>query len=149
MKFQVDQIDHAEVTVPNRLAAAAWYQATLGLEILSEYRSWADDPNGPLMIGTKNGGTKIALFADRPTGSKRTVGFHLLAFRVDGDGFLEFIELLKTLELKNADDHLVTRNDAIDHRLAYSLYFCDPWGHQLELTTYDHETVRRKTQPSP
>ena len=33
--------------------------------------------------------------------------------------------------------------EAADHELAFSYYFQDPDGNHLELTTYDHETVRR------
>lgn len=27
-------------------------------------------------------------------------------------------------------------------RTAYLLYFCDPFGHRLELTTYDYEQAK-------
>jgi hypothetical protein len=30
----------------------------------------------------------------------------------------------------------------VDHDLAFSIYFCDPYGHRLEITTYEHEAVR-------
>ena len=100
--FQVQQIDHVELTVPDRFVAAAWYRDVLGLEILPEFRFWADETSGPLMIGTVTAGTKLALFQDNPTGSKRTVGFHLLAFRVDGQQFLRFLDLLESLQLLQA-----------------------------------------------
>ena len=29
-----------------------------------------------------------------------------------------------------------------DHGQAFSIYFDDPWGHHLELTTYDADEVR-------
>ncbi len=28
----------------------------------------------------------------------------------------------------------------------FSIYFCDPYGHWLELTTYDHEETRRELE---
>ena len=34
-------------------------------------------------------------------------------------------------------------DEAADHELAFSYYFQDPDGNHLELTTYDHEPVRR------
>jgi hypothetical protein len=30
----------------------------------------------------------------------------------------------------------------VDHETAYSIYFSDPYGHHLEITTYDHEAAR-------
>ena len=99
MEFRVDQIDHAELTVPNRLDAAEWYRRVLGLQILPGFQFWADDPGGPLMIGTSQGETKLALFTDTPVGSKRGVGFHLIAFRVGGEGFLQFISQLESTSI--------------------------------------------------
>lgn len=29
----------------------------------------------------------------------------------------------------------------IDHGRSYSLYFSDPYGHRLEITTYDYDVV--------
>lgn len=144
MRFQVEQIDHVELTVPDRFVAAAWYQDVLGLEVLPEYRFWADDPKGPLMIGTVNGGTKLALFEDESVGSKRTIGFHLVAFRVNGVQFLHFLDLLEGLQLHDFQSNIVSRDDLADHDRAWSIYFCDPWGHELELTTYEHDVVRER-----
>jgi hypothetical protein len=31
----------------------------------------------------------------------------------------------------------------VDHTEAWSVYFTDPFGHHLEVTTYDAEVVRR------
>lgn len=36
----------------------------------------------------------------------------------------------------------VTRDLVKDHTAAYSLYFNDPFGHRLELTTYQYEDTR-------
>ena len=58
MDFHVDQIDHVELTVPDRHAAAKWYRDVLGLVIVAEYEHWAMDPKGPLMITTPQGSTK-------------------------------------------------------------------------------------------
>ena len=60
--FRVDQIDHVELFVPDRHQAAEWYRSVLGLERLSQYEHWADDPRGPLMISSDAGHTKVALF---------------------------------------------------------------------------------------
>lgn len=142
--MRVDQIDHAELTVPSRYEAAGWYQRVLGLKILPEFEGWADDPRGPLMIGTAMADTKLALFKGEPKGSQPTVGFHLVAFRIAGQDFLNFLDQLESLQLLDENQQVVTRHHVSDHQRAFSIYFCDPWGHQLEITTYDHDVVRRQ-----
>ena len=36
----------------------------------------------------------------------------------------------------------VTRADVVDHDLSYSLYFDDPDGNKLEITSYDHDYIK-------
>jgi len=138
-RFHVDQIDHVELCVPDRNVAAQWYADVLGLVAIPQYAVWADDRSGPLMIGTKAGGTKLALFEGEPKGSQRAVGFHLVAFRVDSTSFAQFIASLPLLDLKDEKGRKVTRERVADHAMAYSVYFCDPWGYQFEITTYDYD----------
>jgi catechol 2,3-dioxygenase-like lactoylglutathione lyase family enzyme len=140
--FRILQIDHVELFVPDRHEAARWYQRVLGLETLSEYQHWAADPRGPLMISSDGGRTKLALFEGPGQAVGSTSGFHLVAFRVDGDGFIRFLQRLDDLQLKDHRDRYVTSDSAIDHEKAFSVYFCDPYGHRLEVTTYDHEAVQ-------
>jgi catechol 2,3-dioxygenase-like lactoylglutathione lyase family enzyme len=42
--FQVQQIDHVEMFVPDREEAAEWYQQILGLAIVEQFRTWAANP---------------------------------------------------------------------------------------------------------
>ncbi len=140
--FRVDQIDHVEFFVPRRRQAAAWYARVLGLEVVPEYEHWAEDPGGPLMISSDGGSTKLALFRGAPQGDRETAGFHLVAFRVGAVGFIEFLRRVPELDLVDHLERQVTADLASDHGKAFSIYFCDPYGHRLELTTYDHEAVR-------
>lgn len=128
MTFKVLQIDHVELFVPNRYEAASWYERVLGLQIVPECESWAVG-GGPLMISSDGGSTKLALFEGEPAASSRTAAFLRVAFRVTAAGFVEFLE-------RNPD--LVTKDAVVDHQLSYSVYFTDPWGHQLEVTTYEY-----------
>ena len=144
-KFHVDQIDHVELFVPDRREAAEWYEETLGLRIVEEFESWADDPRGPLMIATPRGGTKLALFTGEPQGDRPTAGYHLVAFRVSGESFLQFLDSLAERELVDHDGRKVGKGNAKDHGKAFSVYFSDPYGHRLEITTYEHEVVRSTT----
>ena len=141
--FRAIQVDHVELFVPDRHEAARWYEHVLGLQILPEYQQWADDPHGPLMISSDGGNTKLALFEGQPQGSRPTSGFHLVAFRVNADGFIEFLRRLGELQLKDHRDRLVTPDSAVDHEQAFSVYFSDPYGHRLEMTTYDHAATRK------
>ena len=136
------QIDHVELFVPDRHEAAAWYQRVLGLEIVLEYLEWASDPRGPLMISSDGGRTKLALFAGEPQGVRATAGFHLVAFRTTAEGFVEFLKRLDDVHVRDHRDRTVTIDSVVDHEKAYSIYFSDPYGHRLEVTTYDHAALR-------
>jgi catechol 2,3-dioxygenase-like lactoylglutathione lyase family enzyme len=136
------QIDHVEFFVPDRFEAATWYRDVLGLEIIESYRFWSDDPRGPLMISSDGGRTKLALFTGPPQYGRETAGFYLVAFRVEGPAFLAFLNRLPALGLRNYRGETLTSRSFSDHELAFSVYFVDPWGHRLEVTTYDHDTVR-------
>ncbi len=140
--FRVEQIDHVELFVPDRREAADWYRQVFGLSICPDYEHWAGDPHGPLMISSDGGSTKLALFEGRPQGDRETAGYHLVAFRVSGADFEAFLDRLDGLTLTDHHDRTVTRELVQDHGQAASIYFNDPYGHRLELTTYDVEGLR-------
>ena len=94
------------------------------------------------MISSDGGDTKLALFEGTPQGSRETAGFHLVAFRVDAVNFVSFLDRLADLELRNQHGQPVTAASVADHSAAWSIYFCDPFGHRLELTTYEYEQVK-------
>ena len=135
-------IDHVEFFVPDRRAAAQWYQSVLGLEVVARYAEWAAVPGGPLMISCDGGTTKLALFEGNPQERRPTSGFHRVAFRTDSAGFLGFVARLPELALSDAEGSPVDVRSLVDHGQSFSLYFCDPYGHRLELTSYDHEAIR-------
>ena len=142
--FRVDQIDHVELFVPDRNEAARWYGRILGLVVVPEYEQWAKHPQGPLMISSDGGSTKLALFQGTPQGSKETAGFHLVAFRVRAASFIRFLERLPDLDLTDPRGRRVTSDLVVDHGRAFSIYFSDPFGHRLELTTYDYKEISRR-----
>ena len=142
--FEVDQIDHVEFFVPDRREAAGWYERTLGLSVVPEYEHWSEHPQGPLMISPDGGSTKLALFTGEPRGRRPTAGFHLVAFRVDGAGFFRFLEYVGSAPVFNEAGEEVRSLTPRDHGQAFSVYFCDPWGYRLEVTTYDAAYVRER-----
>ena len=109
--------------------SAKWYIEVLGFERLHE-GMW----NGiPVFIG--KGTTAIALFpaisnAKSTSSTRPEVRMLHLAFRADHDGFLAAQEELKKRGIKF---------EFQDHEISHSIYFADPDGHQLEITTYDLE----------
>jgi catechol 2,3-dioxygenase-like lactoylglutathione lyase family enzyme len=127
-------LDHVELYVPDRLSAAAWYAEVLGCEPVPGTESWAADPEGPLMMSPDGGRTKLALFTGEPQGNRATAGFHRVAFRVSATEFLAFTARMASLGLKESRE--------MDHGSAWSVYFLDPFGHRLEITTYEVEPVR-------
>lgn len=137
--FRVQGIDHVEFFVPDQYEAAAWYQRVLGLEILPDYEHWAAD--GPLMISSDGGRTMLALFQGEPKRERPTAGFHRVAFRVDAAGFLDFLSRLDELALANRDGGRLRADEVVDHDKSWSIYFVDPYGHLLEVTTYEYEAT--------
>ncbi len=135
--FQVLQIDHVELFVPDRFEAAEWYQRVFGMKVLEEFKFWSDDPHGPLMLATAAGGTKLAFFTGEPRGTRATAGFHRVAFAVSGTGIIEFLAHIKSNPVFDEFGQQVTELPIRDHEVARSVYFCDPYGHRLEVTTYD------------
>jgi catechol 2,3-dioxygenase-like lactoylglutathione lyase family enzyme len=127
-------LDHVELFVPDRVSAAAWYAQVLGCEPVAGAESSAAAPDGPMMISPDGGRTKLALFTGEPQGNGATGGFHRVAFRVSATEFLAFTARMAGLGLKEAR--------VVDHGGAWSVYFSDPTGHRLEVTTYEVEPVR-------
>ncbi len=141
--FTVDQIDHVELFVPDRHEAAAWYERVLGLKILPGFEPWAWQAQGPLMISSDAGSTKLALFQGLAGGPAVRAGFDRVAFRVGATNFISFLDRLPDLRLTDDAGEAVIAGSVIDHGVACSLYFCDPFGHRLELTTYEYQQAKR------
>ena len=125
--MQLAGIDHVAMGVRDIERSAKWYIDVLGFERLHE-GMW----NGvPTFIG--KGNTGIALFPanDAPkSSSHREIRMLHLAFRADGENFLGAQRELEKRGIKF---------EFQDHEISHSIYFRDPDGHHLEITTYDLE----------
>ena len=130
------KIDHLELYVPSRHEAAAWYRKVLGFQIVEEHVDWALE-GGPLMITNDGGDTMVALFKGPPQGDEKVRGLRRLAFRVSAEGFVRFIK-----DSGDWRDEPLGDANVQDHRKAVSVYFTDPWGTPLEVTTYEYEAVK-------
>lgn len=124
--LRLEGIDHVALTVLDVGRSIAWYQSVLGLE-RRHAGVWGDFP-AVLGVGT----TSLALFpapVPNPAPPGRDVlSVRHIAFRVDRTAFEQARGELEALGLAPTFE---------DHTAAHSLYFTDPDGHQLEITTYD------------
>jgi catechol 2,3-dioxygenase-like lactoylglutathione lyase family enzyme len=140
--FRVQRLDHVHLFASDRAAAARWYGDVLGLTTHYDYAQHGD-PGGPLVLSSDDGATHIAVF--QAQGALRREGHdHMVAFRVDGAGFLTFLDRLERLAVHDESRARVGRADVVDHGNSHSIYFRDLDGNPLELTTYDHDFVARR-----
>lgn len=130
--IKLDGIDHVALRVRDVAASVAWYELVLGLERIHE-SVWGEFP---AVVGI--GSTALALFPAPTEEVDPRPGTHALtirhiAFRASAQAFLDAQRHLQQLGI--AFQHQ-------DHQIAHSIYFRDPNGHELEITTY--EVARRE-----
>ncbi len=123
--------DHIELFVPDTAAAAAWYREWLGFEPMPEHADWAE--SGPLMLTCDRGQTMLALFFGDPLGREKPKGWRRLALRASATEFVGFLR-----RFHESGQKMIGPSD---HDKAWSVYFSDPWGNLLEVTTYDYKAV--------
>jgi catechol 2,3-dioxygenase-like lactoylglutathione lyase family enzyme len=128
----VQGIDHVALLVRDVERSVSWYRDVLGLERRYE-EVWG---SFPAVVG--KGSTSLALFpvdgaSPHPPPGRDTICVRHVAFRVDRASFAA------------ARGELARRGIAFDfqdHTAAHSIYFTDPDGHQLEITTYELQEAR-------
>ena len=126
--FELEGIDHVALSVRNVALSAQWYIDVLGFK--PKFEGMWDGV--PTFIG--KGNTALALFpADFNAISKAsrgTIGMLHFAMRADRENFLRAQRDLKERGIEF---------EFQDHEISHSIYFRDPDGHQVEITTYDLE----------
>lgn len=129
MTPKLNGVDHLHVNVGSWIEAEEWYQSVLNFKRVDALMAWAVK-NGPLTIENPEGTVHLALFeSDTPAST------NVIAFGATGEEFMNW----KT----HLEDHDLTLR-VTDHKLAYSLYFLDPWQNSLEITTYERDYVAEK-----
>jgi catechol 2,3-dioxygenase-like lactoylglutathione lyase family enzyme len=126
MTFVTQGIDHVALAVRDVRSSARWYAEVLGLQRLHE-EVWSDHP---AIVG--NGTTAVALFPiegeAKPRPDRGTIAMLHLAFRADRANFTAAKAALSGRGIDFREQH---------HGICESIYFFDPDGHMLELTTYE------------
>ena len=125
--FKIEALDHVALSVRDVERSARWYADVLGFK--QEHEGMWDGV--PIFVG--NGAAAIALFPVRDKAGStshdraavRTLHF---AFRTDRENFLRAQDELKKRAIPF---------DFQDHEISHSIYFRDPDGHQIEITTYE------------
>jgi len=125
--MQLEGIDHVALGVRDIERSVKWYIEVLGFERLHE-GMWEGVPT---FIG--KGNTGIALFPANPnakstSSSHRELRMLHLAFRANRENF---VAAQRELEKRGIGFEFQ------DHGISHSVYFRDPDGHQLEITTYE------------
>ena len=140
MGFQVQQIDHVELFVPDFEVALGWYRDVLGLVPVEMARQWAEEGQ-PHMISSDWGSTMLALFHGEGPGEREIVGHRRVAFRVDAARFMHFLDHIEEHPVRDHNGESVSRRDVVDHDLSWSIYFVDPWGNRFEVTSYYYDEI--------
>jgi len=125
--MELDGIDHMALSVRDVAKSTQWYIDVLGFEDRHN-NVWKGVP-----AFLSKGTTALALFpvrdGDQSASAKPPpIRFLHLAFRATRKNFVVAQEELK---------HRGIKFEFQDHEISHSIYFRDPDGHQLEITTYE------------
>jgi catechol 2,3-dioxygenase len=134
--MELERIDHVALAVSDVERSARWYTDVFRFE-----RRYDDVWGGyPVFVG--KGATALALFPPRRNARRRPerqssgstssaqppIRILHLAFRATRKNFLAAQEQLKRRGIEF---------EFQDHEISHSIYFHDPDGHELEITTYE------------
>ena len=122
--MRLEQIDHVALRCASLEATKDWYVSTLGFEHV--YRDHGDG----VPIFLKLGSTFLTLFPEKASEKPAANGraWHL-ALRAAT--YADFQSAQAELQAKGVSFQFQ------DHELSHSIYFFDPDGFLLEITTYD------------
>ena len=125
--MDLEAIDHVALLVRDVKRSAQWYIDVLGFE-----RQHGDVWDVPVFVGKND--AAIALFPIRDDQTWKSSSSHgpirvlHFAFRANRSNFLKAQQELKDRKIQF---------EFQDHEISHSIYFGDPDGHEIEITTYE------------
>ncbi len=121
--FQIEALDHVALYVQDLQQSMSWYQSVLGMELRTRYQD-ATGYGNPVEM--RANGVGIALFPSSPEQHAQHFDGHI-AMRLTQANFEQAQAHLRQLGIDYKFVHY-TRCDGI--------YFNDPDGYQIELSTW-------------
>jgi len=89
------------------------------------------------MISSDGGRTKLALFEGKPSHGLPPAGYDRVAFRVGRNGLAKLLAHIQSNPVYDDFGGEIRELQIVDHGAAHSVYFSDPYGNRLEVTTYE------------
>lgn len=133
--IHLEQIDHIALRCASPEVTKAWYVDTLGFEHVFPGQ-WSGVP-----IVLRLGSTLITLFPQK--GSERTP--------TDDRAWHLALRAATYADFQSAQTELQARGISFqfqDHEISHSIYFFDPDGFLLEITTYDISKSEMELKPA-
>jgi catechol 2,3-dioxygenase-like lactoylglutathione lyase family enzyme len=124
--FQIEALDHVALHVQDLQQSIDWYQSVLGMEQRYHYQDTTGHGNPVVLC---SGDACVALFPSSPERPVSPFQGHI-AMRLTRANFEQVQAHLRQLDIDLSFVHY-TRCD--------SIYFNDPTGYQIELSTYEME----------
>ena len=126
-RFALEGLDHVALAVRDVGASVQWYTTVLGLARMYQ-DAWGDYP---AVVGA--GDTALALFpvqgsSPAPSPGRDVIAMRHVAFRANAANFAMAQRALNDAGVAFSSQH---------HGISQSIYFRDPDGHEIEITTYE------------
>ncbi|MBI5760796.1 MAG: VOC family protein [Planctomycetales bacterium] len=133
--MRLEQIDHVALRCASPEATKEWYVSTLGFEHVFP----GQESSSPIFL--RLGSTFITLFPQKENQPPLANGqaWHLA------------LRATTYADFRSAQTELQARGVAFqfrDHEIAHSVYFSDPDGFLLEITTYDIPKHEKESKPA-
>ncbi|MEX0331377.1 MAG: VOC family protein [Puniceicoccaceae bacterium] len=124
--MELKRIDHLAIVCADVAVSRAWYCEVLGMEWIYK-GAWDGNP-----VFLRKGETCLAIFE---AGTGATIqpreGIRLDHFAFLAESMTDFKQACSELKAKDIPFEFQ------DHEISHSIYFKDPDGHVVEITTYD------------